>query len=549
MRGWFQIGRRLTSNESASGAAGRPAPRFGPLRLFVAVLCLAAIALSIWRIESAAFGLDIDHIAVDGTPVSIYRPATDSDTAHGQTAPDAGAPVVVIAHGFAGSRRLMDPFAVTLARNGYIAVSFDFRGHGRNPAPLTGSILDEDGATRALMEQTARIVEVARTLDGGDGRVALLGHSMASDIIVRQAQADPAIAAVVAVSMFSPVVTADTPENLLVIVGGWEAGLIDEALRAVGLATAPEAAEPGITYGAIADGSARRVAIAPSVEHVGVLYARTSMAEALAWIDAVFGRTPAPDPFLDARGGWIALLLAAIIVLAWPLAALLPTAAAQPLGAGLGWRRLWPVLVVPALATPLILRVVPIGFLPVLVADYLAVHFALYGALTFAGILWLARQGPDSRSWVGETRWRALWIAAIAIAAYSLFALGGALDRYVTSFMPIPARLPIIAALMIGTALYFLATEWLARGMGAARGGYLAAKTAFLVSLAIAVALDLERLFFLLIIVPVIVIFFIVYGLFSQWAYARTRHPVATGIAHAVAFAWALGVTFPLLGS
>jgi hypothetical protein len=65
--------------------------------------------------------------------------------------------------------------------------------------------------------------------------------------------------------------------------------------------------------------------------------------------------------------------------------------------------------------------------------------------------------------------------------------------------------------------------------------------------LSIAVALDLERLFFLIIIVPIIVLFFIVYGLFSKWSYERTGHPFVAGFANAVAFAWAIGVTFPLL--
>ena len=68
-----------------------------------------------------------------------------------------------------------------------------------------------------------------------------------------------------------------------------------------------------------------------------------------------------------------------------------------------------------------------------------------------------------------------------------------------------------------------------------------------MISLAIAVALDLERLFFLIIIIPIIVLFFLVYALFSRWIYRATGQPLIAGIANAVAFAWALGVTFPLL--
>jgi hypothetical protein len=68
-----------------------------------------------------------------------------------------------------------------------------------------------------------------------------------------------------------------------------------------------------------------------------------------------------------------------------------------------------------------------------------------------------------------------------------------------------------------------------------------------MVSLAIAVALDPHRLFFLAMIVPVIVPFFLVYGLLSRWIYNSTGHPLIAGVASALAFAWAIGVTFPLI--
>ena len=63
---------------------------------------------------------------------------------------------------------------------------------------------------------------------------------MASDIVVRYAQTDPSVAATIAVSMFSPAVTPTSPRNLLVIAGDWEGMLKKEALRAVGLSTAPK---------------------------------------------------------------------------------------------------------------------------------------------------------------------------------------------------------------------------------------------------------------------------------------------------------------------
>ena len=62
---------------------------------------------------------------------------------------------------------------------------------------------------------SAEVQAVARAvlaLPRADGRLAYLGHSMASDIIVRAALQEPKPEAVVAVSMFSQAVTAVVPE-------------------------------------------------------------------------------------------------------------------------------------------------------------------------------------------------------------------------------------------------------------------------------------------------------------------------------------------------
>jgi len=496
------------------------------------LLAVLAIMASLIELHAAGSSVVVTPIDIDGTPATLYRPASDKP-----------APVVLIAHGFAGSQQLMQSFALTFARNGYRAMTFDFPGHGRNPTPLTGSITDPNGATRTLVDSMTRIASVARA--SGDGRLAVLGHSMASDIVIRFAQAAPDVTATIAVSMFSPVVTATSPRNLLIIVGDWESMLKREALRALGLATAPDAPRAGVTYGDFSTGTARRVAFSAHVEHASVLFSEQSSGEALAWLDHSFGIARTTPPVLDDRGPWILLLIAGVVLLARPLASLLPRAAVPPVGAGLAWRRLWIPLIVPMIVTPLALRVLPTHFLPVLVGDYLAAHFALYGLITAICMLCIAQrrvsrppQSVSNRSVVG---------ASLALIAYGFVALVWPINTYVTSFLPGHERVLLILVMLVGTLSYFLSDEWLTRGEPSARGAYLASKVAFLASLAIAVGLDLQRLFFLIIIIPVIVLFFLVYGLFSKWAYRRTGHPFVAGFANAIAFAWAIGVTFPLL--
>lgn len=488
--------------------------------------------MALWQLKGAEDGLAITPLHIGGVPATVHRPQGEG-----------AAPVVVIAHGFAGSRQLMQSFALSFARNGYIAVTFDFAGHGRNTRSMNGDLELIEGATRRLVQDIASVAAEARGL--GDGRLAVLGHSMSSDIVVRFAESEPSVAATIAVSMFSPAVTASSPRNLLVIAGDWEGMLKQEALRAVSLATAPLQAQPGVTYGDFAAGTARRAAFSPHAEHASVLFSEATMVESIAWLDQSFDVVRSGPPATDGRGPWIAALLGGAVLLAWPLSSLLPRVSTPPAGAGLGWGRIWPGLVIPMLATPLILRVAPTHFLPVLVADYLAAHFFVYGAIVLAWILWQRGRGLGGKARTSSSR--AFIVALLPVIAYGFIALVWPLDSYVTSFFPAGSRPLLVGVLLIGTLLYFLPDEWLTRGSGAARGSYAISKLAFLASLAIAVALDLERLFFLIIIVPVIALFFIVYGLLSRWVYASTGNPLIAGLASAIAFAWAIGVTFPLI--
>ena len=80
-------------------------------------------------------------MTVDGVPLTEVRAEVRSGTGAGPTA--GGRPGVVIAHGFAGSARLMRPLADTVARQGAVALLVDFAGHGGNPVPLVGAGRDD----------------------------------------------------------------------------------------------------------------------------------------------------------------------------------------------------------------------------------------------------------------------------------------------------------------------------------------------------------------------------------------------------------------------
>jgi len=523
------------------GAARRWAP-WG-----VGVLALVAIIVGTVQLERSAVGLTVNEQRVGATPVTVFRPAPSAAPA----APTAAPPVVLIAHGFAGSQQLMQPVALTLARNGYIAITFDFPGHGRNTEPMRGGLADQDQSQRTLLASMEKMGAFARGLGQAEGRgYAVVGHSMASDIVVRHAQAHPEVWASVGVSLFAPSITADTrpdsPRNLLAISGALEPQMMaTEALRVAGPAATLDA-----TTGRFEDGSARRATLSPGVEHIAVLYSAHTLAETLAWLDAASGRPAAQQPFIDARGSWLGLLLAGVVALAWPLSHLLPRVPRPPQSAcerqrWWRWRGQAPLTLLPALITPLVLWKLPSDALPILLGDYLVLHFVLYGLLTAFGLLLLGERPPRiERSTAARL---ALLLAVVLTALYALLAVGVPIDRYVFNVRPETLRLPLIAALCAGTWPYFLADEWLTRRAGAAPGAYFVSKLCFLLSLVLAIALNPERLFFLAIIVPAVLLLFVIYGLFSRWAYRSTGHPAVAATANALAFGWFIAVTFPLV--
>jgi pimeloyl-ACP methyl ester carboxylesterase len=505
--------------------------RFAPA--VVAVFALAAIVVAWSRLGAATAPLDVVPTRVGDVPITVFSPRGA-----------APGPTVVIAHGFAGSQQLMQPFAITLARNGYRAITFDFPGHGRNPVPFVARIEDEGRRLQLLSAALEAVIGHASTLPGADGRVALLGHSMAGDVLVRHAAAHRD--QVPATVLVSPYIGRGAPtgevRNLQFVFGALEPRMLHETARtAIGGAKAGEV-RPGEIYGRFDDGSARSLVLVDGAEHIGVLYAQGGLAAARDWLDASFGRRG--DGYVDSRGTALALLFAGLLALAWPLSRLLPRAATAPLGASLPWRRLWPVAIAPALVTPVVLRFAPTGFLPILLGDYLALHFALYGIVTVLGIFLIRRA---SESAAARTLWPGLVVAAVVATAYATLVFAWPIDRYLTSFVPAGQRAVLMLAMLPATLAYFAADAWLVRGAHTPRGGVAFTRTLFLLSLLLAVALNLRALFFLIIIVPAMLAFFLVYGLFESWVYRRTWHPWVGALALALAFAWAIASTFPIV--
>lgn len=260
------------------------------LRLFVLIVllgiaCASALMLERMRAEGAPrFEMRGD------TPVTVY-----GDGSSGLT--------VLVSHGFAGSRQMMEAISLTLAQAGHLVVAFDYPGHGRHAGLLSPDVGRIEGTTQDLVDQTLKLAP--------EGPLALVGHSMATDVVVRAAQKLEEVRGVVAISMYSEAVTADFPQRLLIISGAQEGRLREVALEAAAL-VGPALEGETVTNGAIA----RRVVVAPLVGHAGVLWSGVTSQEIAAWL----GPKAAPVR----TGPLIGVLLGAVVAAFWALAGFLP---------------------------------------------------------------------------------------------------------------------------------------------------------------------------------------------------------------------------------
>jgi len=229
-------------------------------QIFIFLSAVAAIAIGLASLQAPDEDLRVDRSKIDEIPVTVFRSAQGKE-----------GPVILIAHGFAGSQQLMQPMAATLAHSGYTAVTFDFAGHGRNEQPLSGGIKDFTKSEAALNAEIARMIQFAHTLSGGDQPLGLVGHSMASNLVIHAAIGRDDVAGVVALSAFGTGVTATEPRNLLVIDGAWEPEAVKEAgLRIINAASSGPAQEH-VAYGDVEQGTARRFVLAGGAEHIGVI--------------------------------------------------------------------------------------------------------------------------------------------------------------------------------------------------------------------------------------------------------------------------------------
>ncbi|MEU6710136.1 alpha/beta fold hydrolase [Nonomuraea sp. NPDC046802] len=166
-------------------------------RVAALVAALALIGVTTWLVWPSApevRGQDQKITVVDG-PADDQRVELDTTFF---PPPDGGkAPVVLLAHGFGGSKQSMREQAIRLAQDGYAVLTWSARGFGRSSGQIALNSPDyEVKDVKQLIDWLAKRPEVQ--LDAaGDPRVGIAGGSYGGSIALMTAAHDQRIDAIV----------------------------------------------------------------------------------------------------------------------------------------------------------------------------------------------------------------------------------------------------------------------------------------------------------------------------------------------------------------
>ena len=368
------------------------------------------------KLKSEEEGVETFRELVEQTPVIVSKPSGFSKG------------IIFIAHGYAGSTSLMSPIAVSLARAGYVTVRFDFFGHGEHPLPYYGSIVDVNGVTQLFVDQLDKIVNYYT--EAIDHKKALvIGHSMASDIIFRVANANRNIYGAIGLSNYTNQITADKPKNVLIINGAWESRLRGEALKilkGIGIDNPKE----NQLYGSIRDGKARKALAIDNTGHISILYSAQTQRAINDWVNSVFGYEKDDSQIINYIGFWTLCLLSSLLLCFLALISIFPKLNSDKiklnnsifvLSIGSG-----------TVLAPLMATYINFSFVPFMTHNYLIKHFFVFSIITSVNFLPIIKKFSVNKIDV---------LIFIFLLAFYIFIFGGILDRYVSSFFVYSYRL------------------------------------------------------------------------------------------------------------
>jgi pimeloyl-ACP methyl ester carboxylesterase len=409
--------------------------RFGLFALGWVLVLAGALIAHLVQTAGGVTVRDVRWTGAGGERLSalLYVPAT-ATTAH-------PAPAVLVSHGYINTREMQSPFAIELARRGFVVLAIDMAGHGYSG----GAVGEHDGGGPEALAYLQALPFVDRR------EIGLEGHSIGGVPVVGAAIAQPdGYRAMVLEGSTTPEPgqvgegTRGFPRNLELVFGQYDefaplmwhepkGSQVGASAKMKALFGAAEAVTPGVMAGSIPVGTARLL-VNPAITHPMEHFTTVGVGATVDWFQRTLAGEASPRPpgdqiwmwkelgTLIALAGFVAVVLGAFeALLAAPLFADLratpETVPSAPRGR-VGW---WAAFVLTAaIPAGTFYTLMGIGFaflpsrlFPEWVTNQLAVwalaNAAISGALLFV---------TGRRKVAFRERWGlAILIAAVSAAA------------------------------------------------------------------------------------------------------------------------------------
>ncbi len=508
----------------------------------LAVLFILAIA-RLARLENG--GPSHTFIMLPGQePATIYIPGPERPFYMQRPKPvGERPPAVVLIHGFMADRKLMSVLARRLAENGYAVLAIDVAGHGENRNPFGGGV-GEAGSLRDDVKQAVDYLRANPFVDGS--RIVVMGHSMGAGAALDYATHDPDLKGAVMISggwQLGP----ERPKNALFIFAERDPAdaiqdpSVELASRLAGVAQI----ELGKTYGEFAQGSAVEAIRVPGVDHITIVYSAAAATAIVRWLDSTFGitRTGAIE-VADARLGTAGLALLLFVILLVPMGRVCGSMAAYWAGerpGPSGWIGLL-ILGGALIAAMPLAAADPASFVPVVVGDIQLSWFAVAG-LIMVGVLALSHRLDWYRIREGAGAAIAAAAGGFAVAYVCQIAMSVAFHYQSLS----PERLMVMAMAAVLLFPFWMGFELLVRRGGAAISTVCGVLGRILIVVLMAVGVSLGVLpYFLMLILPIIVLNFVMIEIFSASAYSASRNLTLIAVFETLWFAWLIAAASPI---
>jgi dienelactone hydrolase len=240
---------------------------------------------------------DIRYPGEDGVTFAalLYVPATASA--------QHPAPAVLASHGFINTREMQSPFAIELARRGFVVMAMDMAGHG-----ASGGVLAEQGFGGPAALKYLRALSYVDSAN-----IGLEAHSMGGSAVMSAATAMPdAYRSVVLEGSTTAFLGAGAegtptfPRNLEVVYGQfdefaplmWQVAKgadIDRSKRLMAIFGTSTPVVPGRVYGDIGAGTAREL-INPPIDHPQEHFTSAGVGAAVDWFQRTLSGEARPLP-------------------------------------------------------------------------------------------------------------------------------------------------------------------------------------------------------------------------------------------------------------